>query len=523
MYQVFVVEDELLIRQNIRRLLEKIGSPFSFCGEASDGEMALSIIQDVMPDILLTDIRMPFLDGFDLIKHAKAIMPWLKVVIISGFDEFEYARKAITLGVNSYLLKPVNAQDLEKELCKIADDIEAEKNKPKAAGAWNEDEIGFVMRQNYIKQLFSGFVDTSMLLDKAGALKLDIVRTHYQVAQIAFDCDEGGRRALNDALISLLVKQEINTFLLGPSGNLSVLFCDNGTQALSDSVFRFISILKHEMAAYANTITVVTSPVATRLSMISGIYQTAGDLLTKAQLMSPGQVVDASDTAQLALGYLSINEPFGEDFRRRLANAAPAEIGELLDSALKGPNAVKLDSAITRFYALLGILRSAAAVICGTGGDIKDTVAQLNSEVDISLASYDRNDFRPAAIKLMTLAATGKGERIASNKHYHVINRAVAYVQANFCDPNITLISVANHVGMSTAHFSTVFSQAMGRSFINYVTMLRIEKAKELLVKTDMKLSDVAMEIGYNEPNYFSHVFRKSEGVTPKDYRNSPK
>ena len=106
-------------------------------------------------------------------------------------------------------------------------------------------------------------------------------------------------------------------------------------------------------------------------------------------------------------------------------------------------------------------------------------------------------------------------------KYGHVISRAEKYVQENFCDPNISLISAARHVGMSPAHFSTVFSQAIGRSFISHLTALRIERAKTLLTTTGMKLSDIAMEIGYNEPNYFSHVFRKVEGVTPKEYRAS--
>ena len=112
MYQIFVVEDELLIRQSIRNVIEGMQGPYAFCGEASDGEIALAMMQDLMPDILLTDIRMPFLDGFELIKNAKSMMPWLKVVIISGFGDFESAQKAISLGVDQYLLKPVRQADL---------------------------------------------------------------------------------------------------------------------------------------------------------------------------------------------------------------------------------------------------------------------------------------------------------------------------------------------------------------------------------------------------------------------------
>ncbi len=105
MYQVFVVEEELLIRQSIRNVIEHMSGPYTLCGEASDGEMALSMMQDLMPDIVLTDIRMPFGDGFELIRHAKAMTPWLKIVIISGYGDFEFAQKAISLGVDQYMLK----------------------------------------------------------------------------------------------------------------------------------------------------------------------------------------------------------------------------------------------------------------------------------------------------------------------------------------------------------------------------------------------------------------------------------
>ena len=112
-----------------------------------------------------------------------------------------------------------------------------------------------------------------------------------------------------------------------------------------------------------------------------------------------------------------------------------------------------------------------------------------------------------------------KRENLSSMKYSHVISRAEKYVMENFCDPNISLISTARYVGMSAAHFSTVFSQSTGRSFIAYLTAMRIERAKELLTGSNLKLASIAMEIGYNEPNYFSHVFRKLEGMTPKEYR----
>ena len=135
------------------------------------------------------------------------------------------------------------------------------------------------------------------------------------------------------------------------------------------------------------------------------------------------------------------------------------------------------------------------------------------------MASGKKDTFRKTAEELLTAAINARQEAPAEMKYSHVISRAEKYVKENFRDPNISLISVAQHVGMSAAHFSTVFSQTTGRPFIHYLTGMRIEQAKELLKTTNMKLADIAMEIGYNEPNYFSHVFRKTTGMTPKEYR----
>jgi two-component system response regulator YesN len=110
--------------------------------------------------------------------------------------------------------------------------------------------------------------------------------------------------------------------------------------------------------------------------------------------------------------------------------------------------------------------------------------------------------------------------RKGQSKYSQIISQANEYVAEHFCDPDISLISTAKFVGMSPAHFSTIFAQTTGMSFINYLTAMRVNRAKELLSQTDMKLSAIAMEIGYNEPNYFSHVFKKTEGISPKEYRN---
>ena len=127
MMKIFVADDEEIIRAGIRNCIEKQGEPFTICGEAEDGEMALPLIQELKPDILIADVRMPFMDGLDLSALVKRAMPWVHIVIVSGHDEFEYAQKAVNVGVDAYILKPVNSPKLLEVLNEVADRIEKEK------------------------------------------------------------------------------------------------------------------------------------------------------------------------------------------------------------------------------------------------------------------------------------------------------------------------------------------------------------------------------------------------------------
>ena len=117
-YKVFLVEDEIVTREGIRDNVDWKANGFEFCGEASDGDMALPLIQAIKPDVLITDIKMPFMDGLQLSKIIRERMPWVKIIILSGHDEFEYAQEAIKLGVNEYLLKPITVQEMHKVLQK---------------------------------------------------------------------------------------------------------------------------------------------------------------------------------------------------------------------------------------------------------------------------------------------------------------------------------------------------------------------------------------------------------------------
>ena len=522
MYQVFVVEDELLIRQSIRNVIENMPGPFAFCGEASDGEMALSMMQDLMPDIVLTDIRMPFLDGFELIRHAKAMMPWLKIIIISGFGDFESAQKAISLGVDQYLLKPIRPAELIKVIEGVAQQIEESKNQSMLPRGYDQDEVQYALLQHYMQQLLYGGLDTSTLLERARALQLDVVQPYYQILLFHFGQEDSDHRLARIAARNVLENQGIKLHYFVEANQLAVLCGGQDAQSLSEQSYQFINILRHELKEWCPAITTVVGNMVQRISAVSQVYKTALDLLKRIYAVSAGQVVDVNDTAQIAAEMLELGNPFGEAFQQKLLFATAADVPALVDEVLDSPEGNRFGSTLMRYYALIDLLKMTVERVTRAtpGMDAKDVATRLSEQHDIFAAAGRKESFRQTAVELLRQAVSMRAETMAGVKNSHVISKAEKYVAENFCDPNISLISVAKYVGLSSAHFSTVFSQTLGRSFINYLTAMRIERAKELLANTSMKLSTIAMEIGYNEPNYFSHVFRKLEGITPKEYRN---
>ena len=524
MYQIFVVEDELLIRQSIRNVIENMHGPYALCGEASDGEMALAMMQDLMPDILLTDIRMPFLDGFGLIKSAKAMMPWLKIVIISGFGDFESAQKAISLGVDQYLLKPVRQADLVRVIEEMAGQIEKSKSERGTSlpEGMDEEEVLKVLRQHFMRQLLYDEADTGKLVDRMQRLKLDIMRKHYLVAVSSFDSPHADHRLLENTVLKVLSETQSLTVYFNNADRMTILAYDNDPEALNERVYLFLNILRHELQDVCPVITTVISNDVQRLGEISEAYRTANGLLKTVSGIAAGQVINVSDTAQVSANIIQQNSLFGEEFRQKLQLTDPGDADKLLDEIFRSPADERLNSRLMRYNALISLVKIAVQMIARANpeADEKDIAAQLSSQFDILAAAGSKAGFRETAKGLIQEALEARQGDPGDIKNHHVISQAEQYVKENFCDPNISLISVANHVCMSAAYFSTVFSQTTGRSFITYLTGLRVERARELLRTTNMKLADIALEIGYNEPNYFSHVFRKTTGMTPKEYRN---
>jgi two-component system response regulator YesN len=185
-YKVFLVEDEIVTREGIRDAVDWAAAGYQFCGEAPDGEIALPLIRERQPDIVITDIKMPFMDGLQLCRILRETLPATKIVILSGHDEFRYAQEAIQIGVTEYLLKPIVAQDLLAALRKIAVQLDEERQTRARLEALQEQMATHqpLLRERCLLDLVSGNSSAAEFIEQARSLGIDLLAPWYQVLLI---------------------------------------------------------------------------------------------------------------------------------------------------------------------------------------------------------------------------------------------------------------------------------------------------------------------------------------------------
>ncbi len=191
-YKVLFVEDEIVTRDGIRENVDWKGNGFEYSGEATDGEMALSLLRTIEPDVLITDIKMPFMDGLQLCKIVRERMPFVKIVILSGHDEFEYAQEAIKLGVNEYLLKPVTVKDMHQVLRKIAAQLDQEKKEQENLQKLQEqfEENQAILRESLLLKVVTGTIASTEAIEEGQTLGLDLVARCYLVVILRIELSE---------------------------------------------------------------------------------------------------------------------------------------------------------------------------------------------------------------------------------------------------------------------------------------------------------------------------------------------
>lgn len=522
MYSVFVVDDEVLVREGLRKKIDWESSGFVFAGEAGDGEIALSMIQEIKPEILITDIRMPFMDGLELARSVKKIQPWIRIIILSGHDEFDYAKKAISIGVEDYILKPFTPEEILASLNKVAASLDKQKSAFSDIDKMKKEieENNNLSRDKMLSDLMLGTIDREAAMRKASELGINLISHYYIVT--SSEIKSGGdinRLVQAKSLILSFVKTQNDCigFFISPAEFVCIVK-GNDAAACEENAFGLAQALNHEIEKVpeTNILTAISSTVE-HLANVSAAYKEAAEITRQNRFEGKSRIVSVNDIAthkeELSL-VLQENDPLVV----RLNYADESEIDRIVQEyvELLGENTGSF--SLIANYLLVDVVMAISKLMEKFGGDIKKTMPEILTQSFLDNAVRNQEVFISEVRQLLEKVLAYR-DSYSQGKYNDVILRAKKYIEKNYADPDICLSSVANEVALSPNHFSTVFSQDCGITFIEYLTQVRIAQAKKLLKNSEKKSADIAYEVGFNDPHYFSFIFKKETGLSPREWR----
>ena len=542
MLKIFLAEDEVIVRETIKRMIpwEELG--FELVGEAADGEMALPLLIRQKPDLLITDIKMPFMDGLTLAKLAKKELPELKIVILSGYDDFNYAKQAINIGVEDYLLKPITKNALIERLSEIRSRYEHEKTQKEYYEKFQREMQAYEKNssRDFFEALVRGSMDMMEVYKKAEKLGVDIVAEAYNILIFTMNSEEdfsGQKEGYSEWEAETL--EMLEEFFSGhPSAMLfrSNIFSygvllkgqkESIKEITKECVGKIQGILNRKESK-REWFLAVGQPVE-RLSQIKKSYHTASRAFSQRYLYGEnilyydememmehrsGQA-DTNDNAYLKK--VDVNALNPAILQKFLSNGIQEEIENFVKDYFYAIGQEPMESLVFRNYVILNVRFSVITFLKGLGCDTEGMEPENTEEILVESGKNIETAIAYAE-KMISRAITIRDQN-SGNKNRSILKTAVDFIDEHYMDEDISLNTAANVANVSSNHFSALFSQNMGQTFIEYLTSLRMNKAKELLRCTGMRSSEIAGEIGYKDAHYFSYLFKKTQGMTPSDYR----
>ncbi len=533
MFKVFLVEDEIVVREGIRKNIPWEAYGFFYAGDAPDGELALPLIRRIRPDLLITDIKMPFMDGLALIELVRKELPMTKIIIISGYDDFSYAQQAIRMGVEQYLLKPIVKGKMVEILSALNMKMKAEQQQQEYLARFQREvnEYETFARRRFFEQIVTGSMSVLEISETAKTLDIDMNALYYNIVLFSLSSagyDASAPETYSDAVT--VIQDRIRQFISGHSHMILFIWnvttyavlvkgCQDDIASRTDECIRGIENCCTTAGCDVSW-HIACGPPVSRLGAIPACFSKVSRILSYRYLCPDEHI---------------LSESIGRDFQKRnrrgadtdkkgvdqksirnfLSNGAREEIDRFVDQLLL--NAEGETVSLTLFCRYLTMTVYFASVeYLDSIGCRADSFWSLELRPNDSVSSPE--EVRQYARRVLGQAIELRDRENRKQQH-DLLKQAIGFIDEHFWEESISLDRVAKEVNISPNYFSAVFSQEVGSTFIEYLTGKRIEEAKHMLRQTNRRSSEIAYAVGYKDPHYFSFVFKKVNGCTPSEYR----
>ncbi|MCR5580247.1 MAG: response regulator [Pseudobutyrivibrio sp.] len=526
MYNVMLVDDEEEVRVAIEKKInwEEIG--FKVVATAENGQDALERAIETQPDVVLTDINMPFVNGLEFSKQLKVELPATKIVFFSGYDEFEYAKEAIELSAEEYILKPIDADELYKVFNRIKNSLDDEFDQMRNVQTlekYYQESFPF-FREQFLIGLIEGHIESDRIDDIVSDYGEGIEGNFYAVGIIKLSFDNKKVNNIDRKLLSLslnkLTKESLqahsNFYCINYLGSVIVLGCFEESDEYSDFVAELDKICKLSARILDIPTTAGVGQVVTELTDLFSSFKSAREAVSYRILFDSNQAISINDV-----------EP-----KDNSANLFETDNVNFVLKQIKIGSKEELTTAIHQFFESISsngiLLYQLKLSVLEAYFEVVKLAKSYNIKESELLGKGDIFDF------IDNVESISELEDWFSNKCFTIrdevkqtrndntsilIEKAKEYILEHYSDSDLSVDRVCSYLNVSPNYFSAIFKKNTGDSFVTYLTNTRLQKAVELLDTTDEKAYIIAGMVGYDEPNYFSYVFKKAYGISPSKYR----
>lgn len=533
MYKILLVDDEILVRDAIRENIDWGKLDCELIGDCENGKQAVEFVKTHEVDIVLTDILMPYMDGMELSHFLHDNYPDILIVIFSGFGEFEYAKKAIQYNVSEYMLKPVTAMELTKVIENMKEKLDSRKKEQRKMESLTQVSQDYHKNANVIRSkaldcLVKCTRDVQVSLDELERMGITFQAASYRVAvfdidtysdMYQMDMDKQQESALMAFVLfnvgdEIVVQEKAGVVYQEGNNRVCIIFAGNRTKEFSESIHRICHEIQKKVKEVIGLETSIGigSWVRSPHELIYS-YRLAAKAIDYRYLLGGNLLFDMeekkTDNSIFLINDLEILTESIKSGDRRLMEKTLGQIETEIKSAL-------VEKSYACIY-LQQVIRAIGNTCQSLGEEPEKIIAQREA---LLKAVTEQRMFSQAAALVEKYAQEvfDALQELNSSNGQRQGMLAMDYIQKNYMDPCLSLNSICSYLNISTSYFSTIFKEMTGETFIEVLTRVRMEKAKELLENTTMKNYEIAEKVGFSDPHYFGISFKKITGKTPTEY-----
>ncbi len=535
LYKVILVDDEEEIRKGIIRKIrwEELG--FLIVGEAENGLKALEVIEKTSPDLVISDIKMPFMDGIKLTSEIHERFPTIKVIILSGFDDFEYAREALRLGVIRYILKPINSIEMNtllREIKVVLDEEILSKRNLDALQLTYKKTLP-LLKERFLNHWIEGYVkleDIQQNLRELGfrmyqdPLVIVIIRPDEIYKKEILSSSIQNKNLLKLAIFNICeeitLEEELGVLFARREEFILLVQLGEGELPKSSSyLFKRLEQMRIMINKYLNTtVTIGVGSLCTDYTVLYKSYAAAASALDYTITVGNNKIIYIDDIEPINSPEALMEEVDEHTLMTLIKLGQEKNIGQAVEKILSTLEGECLALREYQIY-IVGILASIMKLGYNMKVDMNALLPKDTNLLEVLSRLYTKEEVKQWLTQLCSSMAKSINMTRKKNKN-ELVEKAVAYILVHYGDEQLNAEKLCKYLHISTNYFSVLFKKEMGITFSAYLTQIRIEKAKELLQTTDKKASDIGYTVGYTEGHYFSYVFKKVTGYAPTEYRN---